>query len=89
MHDNLIDQPSLPNKELHEWGESVGECEYMINHILFAKNQIVLDLMMGSGTTAIATINQKRKFIGIEIDEERFNVAKGRIAQHLQEAKNG
>ena len=43
------------------------------------EDQIVLDPMMGSGTTGIAALEFKRKFIGIEIDSERFQVAKARI----------
>lgn len=42
-------------------------------------NQIVLDPFMGSGTTGVACINTDRKFIGIELDETYFNIAKERI----------
>ena len=79
-HDNLIERSPPPDKSLHEWAQSSIECEHVIEHILFAENQIVLDLFMGSGTTGIACLNQNRKFIGIEIDEERFNVAKSRLS---------
>ena len=40
---------------------------------------IVLDQFMGSGTTGVACKNLNRKFIGIELDEIYFNVAKERI----------
>jgi DNA modification methylase len=43
---------------------------------------------MGSGTTVIAAMNLGRKFIGIEIDENRFNVARGRIAEKIEMLKN-
>ena len=33
---------------------------------------------MGSGTTGVACMNTNRKFIGIELDEKYFNVAKKR-----------
>lgn len=39
----------------------------------------VFDPFMGSGTTGIACKNLKRKFIGIELDEEYFESAKNRI----------
>ena len=42
-------------------------------------NQIVLDPFMGSGTTGVACINTDRKFIGIELDETYFKMAKERI----------
>ena len=34
---------------------------------------------MGSGSTGVACMNTNRKFIGIEIDEKYFNIAKERI----------
>ena len=40
---------------------------------------VVLDLFMGSGTTGVACKNLNRKFIGIELDETYFNLAKERI----------
>jgi len=42
-------------------------------------NQIVLDPFMGSGTTGVACKNLNRNFIGIELDEIYFNIAKERI----------
>ena len=35
--------------------------------------------MMGTGTTGVATLNLNRKFIGIEINPETFEIAKVRI----------
>lgn len=34
---------------------------------------------MGSGSTGVACMNTNRKFIGIELDEKYFNIAKDRI----------
>ena len=39
----------------------------------------VLDFTMGSGSTGVACVNTNRNFIGIELDEEYFNIAKNRI----------
>ena len=39
----------------------------------------VLDFVFGSGTTGVACKNLKRNFIGIEKDENYFNIAKNRI----------
>lgn len=47
----------------------------------------ILDCFMGSGTTGIACINTNRNFIGIELDEKYFNVAKERILTHQCEDK--
>lgn len=39
----------------------------------------VLDMFMGSGTTGVACVNTGRNFIGIEMDEKYFDIAKKRI----------
>ncbi len=43
----------------------------------------VIDPFMGSGTTAVACKNLKRKFIGFEIDAERFNEVKIRVSSSI------
>lgn len=43
------------------------------------ENDVVLDMFMGSGTTGVACKNINRNFIGIELDEKYFNIAKDRI----------
>lgn len=40
---------------------------------------VVLDCFMGSGSTGVACINTNRQFIGIELDETYFEIAKQRI----------
>ena len=44
-------------------------------------DDIVLDLFMGSGSTAVACAKEKRNFIGFELDEKYFNIANERIEQ--------
>ena len=44
----------------------------------------VLDPFMGSGTTGVACLNTGRKFIGIEIDKDYFEIAKKRINTKLE-----
>ena len=43
------------------------------------ENDTVLDCFMGSGSTGVACVNTNRNFIGIELDENYFNIAKERI----------
>ena len=43
------------------------------------ENDLVLDNCMGSGSTGVACKKLNRKFIGIELDENYFNIAKERI----------
>lgn len=40
---------------------------------------IILDCFMGSGSTGIAAVNTNRRFIGIELDDKYFEIAKQRI----------
>ena len=43
------------------------------------EGDLVVDMTMGSGSTGVACKNLKRKFTGIELDENYFNIAKERI----------
>jgi len=47
----------------------------------------VLDPFMGSGTTGVACVQTGRKFIGIEIDESYYNIAKRRIEEALMQPR--
>ena len=42
---------------------------------------VVLDCFMGSGSTGVACVNTNRRFIGIELDQGYFNIAKKRIEE--------
>ena len=44
------------------------------------ENNLVVDLTMGSGSTGVACKNTDRRFIGIELDTDYFNIAEKRIA---------
>ena len=48
------------------------------------EGNIVLDNCMGSGSTGVAALNTNRDFIGIELDDKYFEIAKERI----EEVKN-
>jgi DNA modification methylase len=50
-----------------------------------APGQTVLDPTMGSGSTGVAAVKHGRKFVGIELDNTYFAVAKGRIARAAEE----
>jgi len=47
----------------------------------------VLDPFMGSGTTAIACIKEKRHFIGFELNEEYYDAASERIKEEKRQLR--
>lgn len=54
----------------------------ILNHfvkILTNEGDVVCDPFMGSGSTGVSCENNNRSFIGIELDETYFNIAKNRI----------
>lgn len=62
----------------HPTQKPIELCEYLIKTYT-NENETVLDFTMGSGTTGVACKNLNRNFIGIELDEGYFNIAKERI----------
>ena len=52
------------------------------------ENDLVVDLTMGSGTTGVACVNTNRNFIGIEKDENYFNIARERVGEKRKEKDN-
>jgi len=63
---------------LHPTQKPVALMEYLIKTYT-NEGEMVLDFTMGSGSTGVASKNLNRKFIGIELDEGYFNIAKQRI----------
>ena len=68
---------------LHPTQKPVALLEYLIKTYT-NEGEIVLDNCMGSGSTGVACVNTNRNFIGIELDENYFNIAKERIGNELQ-----
>ena len=72
--------------KLHPTQKPVTLLEYLIKTYT-NENETVLDFTMGSGSTGVAAKNLKRKFIGVEMDEGYFDIAKERIVNHNIEEK--
>jgi site-specific DNA-methyltransferase (adenine-specific) len=66
------------DRGLHPTQKPVALMEYLIKTYT-NESETVLDFTMGSGTTGVAAKNLNRKFIGIELDENYFQIAKERI----------
>lgn len=56
-----------------------------LSALVTQEGDLVLDPFMGSGSTGIACINTGRRFIGYEIDDEYFGIAKGRLEEAEKE----
>ena len=70
-------------KRLHPTQKPVSLIEYLIKTYT-NEGETVLDFTSGSFTTAIACLNTKRNFIGIEKDEHYFQIGKERINKHIK-----
>lgn len=64
--------------KLHPTQKPVAANEYFIKTYT-NEGDTVLDCCMGSGSTGVAALNTRRRFIGIELNTEYFNIAKGRM----------
>ena len=67
-----------PSKYLHPTQKPTNLLEEIIIRST-DEGGTVLDCFMGSGSTGVAAMNTGRKFIGIEMDEKYFEIAKRRI----------
>jgi hypothetical protein len=71
------------DKDFHEWGQGVGGYLWQIENFT-NPNDLVCDPFLGGGTTAIAALQLKRRFVGFDADAEKVAITKGRLSNvHL------
>jgi site-specific DNA-methyltransferase (adenine-specific) len=80
---DFVEFPKV-KKTLHPTQKPVALLEYLVKTYT-NEGDTVLDNCMGSGSTGVACINTNRRFIGIELDENYFNIAKERIEKRHNE----
>ena len=87
---------SVPNKKTKdENGKNIHDTEKPVELMKILvenstqKGDIVLDPFVGVGATALACIESERNYIGIELDENYFNIAKQRIDEAIKGGANG
>ena len=68
----------------HPTQKPVALLEYLIKTYT-NEGETVLDFTAGSGSTGVACVNTNRHFIGIELDEGYFNIAKKRIEEAVND----
>jgi len=86
MHDYFYCQPERINtedKSVHPCPKPVKWAKWLIYRTT-QKEDTILDPFMGSGTTGVACKELGRNFIGIEICEKYYNIAKRRIDQTME-----
>ena len=72
--------------KVHPNQKPVALMEYLIKTYT-NEGEMVLDFTMGSGTTGVACVNLDRDFIGIEKDEEYFEIAENRIKESIEKGE--
>lgn len=65
-------------KDDHDWQQSIGAARYYIER-LTSPNDVVVDPFLGSGTTARAAFDLRRRFVGCDIDPKAVQTTKRRI----------
>ena len=77
-HNNIFVSNERNNGKLHPTQKPIDILERLI---LTSSNEgeVVLDCFMGSGSTGVAAIKNKRKFIGIERNKNYFDISKKRL----------
>ena len=81
---NLIVFEKIRKGSLHPTQKPIALLEYLIRTYT-NDGEVVLDNCMGSGSTGVACVNTGRKFIGIELDNGYFDIAKERIEKSIRE----
>ena len=71
---------------VHPTQKPVALLEYLIKTYT-NEGETVLDNCMGSGSTGVACVNTNRRFIGIELDDKYFEIAKQRIDAAIRDKK--
>lgn len=80
----IVFSNAIQKGKVHPTQKPIPLLEYLIKTYT-SEGEIVLDFTMGSGSTGVACMNINRKFIGIELDEKYFNIAKERIENSSKE----
>jgi DNA modification methylase len=69
-----------PHPQIHPTQKPVALIQYLIK-TFSNENDLILDNCIGSGTTAVAAIKEKRHFIGMELNKEYYDIACKRVKE--------
>ena len=82
-------RPSSNENYDHPTCKPVSLMKGLIHSICVGSDLPIFDPFMGSGSTAVASVELGRKFIGVEIDPHYYNTAKCRVVEAERLNKNG
>ena len=80
-HNNVWDFKRDKGENYHSCQKPIDILERLIQ-VHSKKGATVLDCFMGSGSTGVACLQTNRNFIGIELDEKYYNIAKKRCSNY-------
>jgi DNA modification methylase len=76
---NLI-KSNRPEKKINGWAQSPVEAEEIIARITLTDiGAIVFDPLMGTGAYLLGALKLNRRVIGVDINQETYNIAKARL----------
>jgi DNA methylase len=83
---NDVIEATFGDKAMHAWQQPVDEAVTLI-HSLSRPGATICDLVVGSGSTAVATIEAggHRRFVGCESDARLVKAARSRVAKALRD----
>ena len=81
---NVITMPASNLHSKHPAAFPIALPEFFIR-LMTTEGDVVVDPLLGSGTTALAAVTLGRQFLGIERNEEYVRLAESRIAGQLRE----
>jgi len=80
--DNAFQRGSTLRNNNHPTVKPIALMRYLCR-LITPKGGTILDPFMGSGSTGIGAKLENFNFIGIELDEDYFNIAKSRIENYI------
>ena len=88
---DILSVPNIKTKDengknLHDTEKPIELMKILVENSS-KENDIVIDPFMGIGSTGLTCIDTNRKFIGIEIDKEYYNIAKRRLIKQINQNK--
>lgn len=75
-----VSKSDANDKRFHEWGQSESGMMDLVERFS-QPGDLILDPFVGGGTTGIAAVALKRRFIGFDLDMDRVSLAQRRLAQ--------